>query len=179
MGDSGASPWPVRVTTSCVSPHPSPALVFLPLVLQSPASASPCSLCGKRSHTAQQSEHHPSRESPAVFCGGQTRDARSRGWAPDPCVAVQVSLSWDLHFLTTPPGAALGLPGRGLTPHPHCTPALPAGPPPGAPTTLGPSLGSRESSRGVRYKSTGGPRGWGLTLRTKPSGQARSYLYTL
>ena len=122
VGDSGASPWPVRITTSCVSPHPSPALVLLPLVLQSPASASPCSLCGKSHHTAQQSEHHPSRESPAVFCGRQTRDARSRGWAPDPRMAVQVSLSWDLHFLTTPPGAALGLPGRGLTPHPHCTP---------------------------------------------------------
>lgn len=56
VGDSGASPRPVRVTTSCVSPHPSPTLV-LPLVLQSPASAFPCSLCRKRRHTAQQSEH--------------------------------------------------------------------------------------------------------------------------
>ena len=121
----------------------------------------------------------------AVLRGGRTRDARSGGWGRPallrPRVAGQVFLSRDRHFLgrpslpDRPPGLHWACPAGGSPYIPTTPPAL-AGPPPGAPTTLGPALGSRESSR-VRCKL--GRQGWGLTLRTKPSGQARSYLYTL
>lgn len=151
VGDSGASPQPVRVTTSCVSPHPSPALILLPLVLQSPTSASPCSLCRKRRHTAQQSEHLLSKERPAVFCGGQSRDARSGGLGSQPPrgSAGLPLLGPPLPRVSLPPSPdPQGLHWAcwaGGSPHiPTALHALPAGPPPGAPTTPGPSLGSHD-----------------------------------